>query len=320
MSNQNNQNESQNSKAQRRNNNFNQYVNNNNTMRSYNQRGNNNNYRQNLKQPQPDNESYERYLNQQQRSYQKSRLNQPADRLEIENNEQSTNKSKQSRLISISSSTGASINCICCLHELETYAYYSCQHFVCLNCAVKMRILCEKLDCPVCRRESKQILCTKNPIEDNKKLEDLIKTCPNYSRPYKLNPTPSCVPTKPPEPDALPNAGINFESDEIKEEYNAILSSKCTECGEIFREFDLLDQHMRKMHRKFYCELCLENLKLFPYERKHYTREDLATHKRNGDKTGEFKGHPLCHYCDNRYFDRDDLYRHYRKEHYFCHL
>ena len=33
--------------------------------------------------------------------------------------------------------------------------------------------------------------------------------------------------------------------------------------------------------------MCLENLKLFPYERKYYNREELAMHKRNGDKSGE---------------------------------
>ena len=31
-------------------------------------------------------------------------------------------------------------------------------------------------------------------------------------------------------------------------------------------------------------------------------------------------GHPLCEYCDQRFFDRDELYKHYRKEHFFCHL
>lgn len=78
---------------------------------------------------------------------------------------------------------------------------------------------------------------------------------------------------------------------------------------------------MRKSHRRFYCELCLEHLKLFPYERKHYNREELAFHKRNGDKDDlSFKGHPRCEYCDQRFFDRDELYRHCRREHYYCHF
>jgi E3 ubiquitin-protein ligase ZNF598 len=28
----------------------------------------------------------------------------------------------------------------------------------------------------------------------------------------------------------------------------------------------------------------------------------------------------IGHYCNERYFDKDELYRHYRKDHYFCHF
>ena len=56
-------------------------------------------------------------------------------------------KNNRQHLLSVSSANGA-ISCICCLHELFTFVYYSCLHYVCLNCAVKMRVLCEKIDCP----------------------------------------------------------------------------------------------------------------------------------------------------------------------------
>ena len=277
-----------------------------------------NTYRNKHQSTEPEYNSY-RNNNNNNKSYQKQRNSQQENLMNkqestplAQNNKLQQQQQQSSRLISVCSTTSSttSINCICCLHELETYAYYLCQHFVCLKCAIKMRILCKKIDCPVCRQESKSVLCTKKPIElstdNNNKtnlINELILNCPNYSRPIKLNPIPNCVITSSNEQqqyqDSLintPNCGINFESDEIKEEYNQILSSKCDECGEWFREFDALDNHMRKVHRYFYCELCLENLKLFPYERKYYNREELAMHKRNGDKSGEFKGHPLCKY------------------------
>jgi hypothetical protein len=296
---------------------------------SYNNNNNNNNYTNNPRFQQRPNTyrnkhqstepEYNSYRNNNNKSYQKQR-NSQQDNLKNKQESQpivKNNEQQSSRLISVCSTTSSSttsINCICCLHELETYAYYLCQHFVCLKCAIKMRILCQKIDCPVCRQESKSVLCTKKPIElsstdNNNKtnlINELILNCPNYSRPIKLNPIPNCAALTSSSSseqqqyqDSLintPNCGINFESDEIKEEYNQILSSKCDECGEWFREFDALDNHMRKKHRYFYCELCLENLKLFPYERKYYNREELAMHKRNGDKSGEFKGHPLCKY------------------------
>lgn len=30
------------------------------------------------------------------------------------------------------------------------------------------------------------------------------------------------------------------------------------------------------------------------------------------------KGHPKCEFCNSRYFDNEELYKHSRKEHYFC--
>ena len=127
------------------------------------------------------------------------------------------------------------------------------------------------------------------------------------------------------KPPPLISLNIFFEEISIKNEYNDILENRCDICPDeahaIFDTFDELDTHMRKTHKRFYCELCLEHLKLFPFERKHYSREELAFHKRMGDKNDySFKGHPLCEHCDQRFFDRDELYRHYRKEHYFCHF
>ena len=60
---------------------------------------------------------------------------------------------------------------------------------------------------------------------------------------------------------------------------------------------------------------------LFSAERKIYNRQDLAIHKRKGDADDKsFKGHPLCQICDNRFLDTDELWRHLRKDHYFCHF
>lgn len=44
-------------------------------------------------------------------------------------------------------------------------------------------------------------------------------------------------------------------------------------------------------------------------------------HRRKGDQDNKsHRGHPLCEFCDERYLDRDELFRHLRKEHYFCHF
>lgn len=47
----------------------------------------------------------------------------------------------------------------------------------------------------------------------------------------------------------------------------------------------------------------------------------MATHRRKGDSDDKsYRGHPLCEFCDKRFFDNDALIRHLRTEHFFCHF
>lgn len=62
-------------------------------------------------------------------------------------------------------------------------------------------------------------------------------------------------------------------------------------------------------------------LQIFTYERKWYTRKDLARHRIHGDPDDtSHRGHPLCKFCDERYLDNDELLKHLRRDHYFCHF
>ena len=77
----------------------------------------------------------------------------------------------------------------------------------------------------------------------------------------------------------------------------------------------------RREHESYYCELCVSNLRLFTHERKVYSRKTLVEHRRKGDRDDtSFKGHPLCEFCDQRFIDDEELYKHLRKDHYFCHF
>lgn len=62
-------------------------------------------------------------------------------------------------------------------------------------------------------------------------------------------------------------------------------------------------------------------LQIFSCERRCYTRSELAQHRRKGDiDDRSHKGHPLCEFCDQRYMDNDELYRHLRRDHLYCHF
>ncbi|MBN3306820.1 ZN598 ligase, partial [Amia calva] len=60
---------------------------------------------------------------------------------------------------------------------------------------------------------------------------------------------------------------------------------------------------------------------IFTHERKWYNRKDLARHRTQGDPDDtSHRGHPLCKFCDDRYLDNDELLKHLRRDHYFCHF
>ncbi|GIY88899.1 e3 ubiquitin-protein ligase ZNF598 [Caerostris darwini] len=185
--------------------------------------------------------------------------------------------------------------CILCCREIELYATGPCDHPVCYVCATRMRVLCETNDCPVCRSDMPVVVFTRKLH----KFSDISKKFKLCIRKYQ----------------------IMFEDVEVSEAFDRLLENKCKHCDSILPTFDKLKEHVRRIHELHYCELCTENLKIFTFERKCYSRKDLAQHKRHGDPDEKsHRGHPLCEFCDQRYVDGDELFRHLRKDHFFCHF
>ncbi len=114
---------------------------------------------------------------------------------------------------------------------------------------------------------------------------------------------------------------ILFEKPELNDRYKSLRDNKCSLCKEVLRSWKFLREHARKVHDRYYCDICLENLKLFPFEFKTYTRQELTSHRRDGDPDDRsYKGHPLCKFCDERYLDNDALHAHLQKNHFWCHF
>lgn len=87
-----------------------------------------------------------------------------------------------------------------------------------------------------------------------------------------------------------------------------------------------LHRHVRAVHHKKMCDLCTRNKKVFTHEHEMFTDKELGEHMRKGDdkpgavdQTG-FKGHPLCNFCGERFYDGDKLYEHCRSKHERCFL
>ncbi|XP_069590700.1 E3 ubiquitin-protein ligase ZNF598 [Ranitomeya imitator] len=188
-------------------------------------------------------------------------------------------------------------NCVLCCQEMDVFAFGKCDHPVCYRCSTKMRVLCEQKYCAVCREELDKVVFVK-----------------------KVSPF-SSIDTS--QMQSERRHDIYFSDGKLFSLFRWLLQHECRLCPEMrpFHAFADLEQHMRKHHELFCCKLCVKHLKNFTYERKWYSRKDLARHRIQGDpEDTSHRGHPLCKFCDERYLDNDELLKHLRRDHYFCHF
>ncbi|KAL1278427.1 hypothetical protein QQF64_025100 [Cirrhinus molitorella] len=187
--------------------------------------------------------------------------------------------------------------CVLCCQDIDMFAVGKCDHPVCYRCSTKMRVLCDQKYCAVCREQLDKVVFIK-------KLEPFVALkIHQYQCEKKYD--------------------IYFADGKIYAQFRKILLHECPQCQEpkVFSKFEELEQHMRKQHELFCCKLCAKHLKIFSYERKWYNRKDLARHRTQGDPDDtSHRGHPLCKFCDDRYLDNDELLKHLRRDHYFCHF
>nr|XP_032520590.1 E3 ubiquitin-protein ligase ZNF598 [Danaus plexippus plexippus] len=189
--------------------------------------------------------------------------------------------------------------CVVCFKTVVYFSIGECDHPVCFECSTRMRVLCLQNECPICRQDLSRVVFT-DKIQPYKELRNQEFPDRLFERQFK----------------------IGFCSEQIKKAYEKLLENSCSICDKTpFRTFSMLSDHMRKVHERHYCDLCVKHLKIFTCERKCYTRQELAHHRRKGDLDDtSHRGHPLCEFCEERFMDADELYRHLRKEHLYCHL
>uniref|UniRef100_A0A182NHA2 RING-type E3 ubiquitin transferase n=1 Tax=Anopheles dirus TaxID=7168 RepID=A0A182NHA2_9DIPT len=187
--------------------------------------------------------------------------------------------------------------CVVCFKPIVYFAVGECDHLCCYECSTRIRVLCQQNDCPICRRDLAKVIFSKTLLPYQQL--DVKNRSGLYDQKYR----------------------ISFTDAEVQHAYFDLLDYKCPRCDQKnFPKFELLREHVRKKHELFYCDICTEHLKVFSSERRCYNRQELALHRRKGDpdKVGH-RGHPLCEYCDTRFLDKDELFRHLRKDHFFCH-
>ena len=149
-------------------------------------------------------------------------------------------------------------NCQVCMNQMSVFGVGRGDHTICFLCSTRMRVLCQKNECAICRQDMPMVIFTTAKL----KFEDIKDNIYPMDRKYK----------------------ICFETEEIQNSYLKLLSHESPLSPDVsFKTFQQLDKHLRREHELYYCDLCVANLHLFSHERKFYNRKELVEHRRRGD-------------------------------------
>ncbi|OAA60876.1 Zinc finger, RING/FYVE/PHD-type [Cordyceps fumosorosea ARSEF 2679] len=192
--------------------------------------------------------------------------------------------------------------CFICANPVAHHSIAPCNHKTCHICGLRMRALYKTKDCAHCRTEAPYVIFTDDA---EKKFEDY--------KPADLTTVDN-------------NIGIKYTNEDIVGDTVLLLRYNCPDASCDFAGLGWPDlhRHVKSAHRKRMCDLCTRNKKVFTHEHELFNDRELEKHMRRGDdkpgaadQTG-FKGHPLCGFCGERFYDDDRLYEHCRMKHERC--
>ncbi|KAI6219678.1 RING-type domain-containing protein [Aphelenchoides besseyi] len=186
--------------------------------------------------------------------------------------------------------------CILCCQNSDIFGLGTCRHPACMECVIRMRCQGKSNTCHACR----------DPVP----IMFFVNRPPDVD--WSTLQIPNCAI---PHPD-LRKHDIAFEDLHVADCYDKLIANSCVVCSKRgqfaeFPTFVALKQHIGT-HQLFYCHICEENLNLLPKDREIYTSNELKSHISTH--------HPICRFCNERYYDEEALFMHSRKNHFFCTL
>jgi len=192
--------------------------------------------------------------------------------------------------------------CILCCQLSNVFGVGQCLHPACMECVIRMRCFGESIKCHFCREDIEKMHFVRMP-----------PSWDDYKLPDSQTKHPDCQKFK-----------ICFEDQRTIEVYAECIALTCQICLEEgitsrFTTFQFLKLHMGRKHNFFYCHICLDHLNVLPKSRQLFSDKDLTLHINGKLNVVEgIRGHPKCKFCQGRFFDDEELYKHCRKEHFYC--
>lgn len=197
--------------------------------------------------------------------------------------------------MSDSNVSAAAIVCTICAGPLRYVAQSECNHVFCHLCRLRCWILYQSKICPLCKKDSCELVVSDQP---SKSFETLRKqACPVAQAKSVFGTTTA-----------------------VLSEVQQLLSFNCPfdRCNGAFKEKQGLALHVKKAHKRAFCQICVDYGKFFSRELSVYTEQELRMHL-VGKEEG-FNGHPECAYCRIHFYSGDELQQHCRQVHHRCEI
>ncbi|MCO5547374.1 hypothetical protein L7F22_000823 [Adiantum nelumboides] len=216
--------------------------------------------------------------------------------------------------------------CVVCAEPLEWVGYGVCGHRdVCSRCIARLRFVLNDRHCCICKQECSSVFVTKALGNYTKVINDFEILHKSGDYWYDKN-TQAFFDNK--EHYAMVKAMCRLSCQVCEQTEGAELIKDFVKKGHIFKNLALLQQHLFSVHKLQMCGLCLEGRKIFICEQKLYNKGQLECHSAEGnsdidgigEERGGFTGHPLCCFCQRRFYSDHELYQHMSIDHYLCHI
>lgn len=212
--------------------------------------------------------------------------------------------------------------CMVCCEPLKNSAIGQCGHTgVCAQCALRLRLLLRSWECPECKACNAHVLVV--PFAG-----ELTRRPPSHSAEELAR---EAHPLDERLTSASPSTGMFVEDSQLLKSLCSLAVPSCPmpECSAHSRGFadvTSLQKHLDSVHQKHLCDVCLRSRRAFVHEQSLYSKAQLKHHKERGSvvdahtelgRSG-FSGHPLCKFCNTRFFDQTESFHHMEREHLRC--
>jgi hypothetical protein len=233
-------------------------------------------------------------------------------------------------------------DCVLCCEQRSTEVLWPCGHTqVCLECALRMRVLFHDFNCPFCKALADDVIVV-GPMSNAERLARGTSRPRSYADAGVTK--GSCV--------ADEASKMTFSDPSVQRQALLFTGLRCPMCvvrevtpareraaadkglppiaealarAPPFPSIADLKRHAASAHAgRLFCDVCLAQRKVFSYEQRLYLPKTLPRHVEQGDPPeGDFAAippHPYCSLCDSSFLSIDEVFAHLEQHHALCRI